>query len=201
MGQGGRPSPLRVALTGGIATGKSQCLTQFARLGAAVIDADQVAREVVTPGSPALENVVTRFGPGMRRADGELDRQALATIVFADRAARLDLEAILHPPVFAAIDAWLRHLAGARVAIADIPLLHETGHEVDFDRVVVAACRPAQQLERLRQRGYSLDEAAARLAAQLPIDEKTRRADYVIDTSGTIEETNRQVGEIEKLLR
>ena len=119
MGQGGRPSPLRVALTGGIATGKSHCLTEFARLGAAVIDADLVARGVVKRGTPALEAVVARFGPAVRRDDGELDRRALATIVFADRTARLDLEAILHPLVFAAIEAWFRHLAGDRLAIAE----------------------------------------------------------------------------------
>jgi dephospho-CoA kinase len=183
---------LRVALTGGIATGKSYCLSQFARLGVPVIDADHIARDVVQAGSPALEAVVRRFGPAVQRPDGELDRPALAHLVFGDAAARAELEAILHPLVYAAIDAWYGGLT-SRFAIADIPLLYETGREIDFACCVVAACRADQQLERMRQRGYSAADATARLSAQLPIAEKARRADYLIDTSGAFEETDRQV--------
>jgi len=197
-------SVLRVALTGGIATGKSYCLSRFAQLGVPVVDADQIARDVVKAGSPAFEAIIKRFGPAVRRTDGELDRHALATVVFSDAAARSDLEAIVHPAVYAAIDAWFESLSPRRprgqrptlVAIADIPLLYETGREVDFDRVVVAACSAAQQMERLVQRGHALAEATARLSAQLPIGEKVRRANYVIDTSGTMEETDRQVDRV-----
>jgi dephospho-CoA kinase len=198
-------SLLRVALTGGIATGKSHCLSRFAKLGLPVIDADVVARRVVEAGSPALQAVVDRFGAGVLQPDGGLNRHALANLVFADRRARADLEAILHPRVYVVIEEWFASLTGERagahgpdrtVGIADIPLLYETNRQADFDRVVVAACRREQQLDRMRQRGYTPAEAAARLAAQLPIEEKMRRADDVIDTSGTMEETDRQIDRV-----
>jgi dephospho-CoA kinase len=193
---------LRVSLTGGIATGKSYCLAKFSQMGVPVIDADQIARDVVRSGSPALEAVVRRFGPSVRRPDGELDRRALADVVFRDAAARADLEAILHPLVYTAINEWFESLVlPLRVfAMADIPLLYETGRERDFQRTVVAACRAEQQLERMRRRGYSAEDAAARLSAQLPIVEKARRADYRIDTSGTFEDTDRQVVQVSEEL-
>ena len=129
---------LRVALTGGIATGKSYCLARFASLGVPVIDADQLARDAVAPGSRALEEVATRFGAAIIRPDGSLDRASLGHIVFNDRAARADLEAIVHPEVYRRISEWLATLPPrTRVAIADIPLLFETVHTHDFDRVVV----------------------------------------------------------------
>ena len=192
---------LRVALTGGIATGKSHCLSQFARLGAAVVDADELARKVVEPDSPGFKLVIARFGREYVRADGTLDRQRLGSLVFADDRARADLEAIVHPAVYAAIEAWFAiHRRG--VAIADIPLLYETGREHDFDRVVVAACSPELQLQRLTARNrLSADEAQRRIAAQMPIDEKRKRADFVIDTSGSFEETNAQVLEVWDRLR
>lgn len=219
--------PLRVALTGGIATGKSSCLSKFASLGVPTIDADVLAREAVRPGTPALGAIVARFGPGMLQPDGQLDRTALGRLVFADAAARRDLEAIVHPPVYAAIQTWFaRNDAGGRIAegvrpgfrqtgqtpslirppasflVADVPLLYETGHAGDFDRVVVAACRPDQQLERLMARaGVSEAEARQRIATQLPIGDKARRADYVIDTSGDMTGTDRQVVEVFERLR
>lgn len=175
---------LRVALTGGIATGKSFCLARFAALGVPVIDADRLSRDVVAAGSPGLAAVVTRFGPSVLQPDGSLDRAALAAIVFGDRAARADLEAIVHPEVYRRISEWFANQpAGVRVAIADIPLLFETGHEHDFDRVIVCACEPFEQLRRLIDRdGLSEADARARLAAQWPISEKCARADYVIRT-------------------
>jgi dephospho-CoA kinase len=186
---------LRVALTGGIATGKSYCLEQFARLGAATIDADQLAREAVRPGTPGLAEVVQRFGTGILLADGALDRPALGRLVFADAAARADLEAIIHPRVYRAIRDWGANLPpGTRVALADIPLLFETGHVHDFDAVVVCACSAAEQLRRLMARdGLTDTEARARLAAQWPIDEKVRRADYTIHTDGSYAETDAQI--------
>jgi dephospho-CoA kinase len=186
---------VRAALTGGIATGKSYCLSQFASLGAAVIDADRLARDAVASGSRALDAIVARFGPSMLRADGTLDRTALARIVFSDRAARADLEAIVHPEVYRRIGEWLATLpSGTRIAIADIPLLFETGHTHDFDRVVVVACEPGEQLRRLMSRdGLTERDARARLDAQWPIAEKESRADYVIRTDGSASDTDTQV--------
>jgi dephospho-CoA kinase len=190
---------MRVALTGGIATGKSACLRRFGQLGAATLDADVVARAVVAPGTPALERIVRRFGESIVGADGALDRHALGQIVFDDVAARRDLEAIVHPAVYDAVERWFRqlegqgppaHSAAVTIGIADIPLLFETSRDADFDAVVVAACRPDQQLARLMTRD-GLDEHGARrrIAAQWPIGEKARRATLVIDTSETMDET------------
>jgi len=193
---------VRVALTGGIATGKSYCLSRFASLGAAVIDADRLARDAVASGSRALDGIVARFGPSMLRADGTLDRSALARIVFSDRAARADLEAIVHPEVYRRIGEWLATLpSGIRIAIADIPLLFETGHTHDFDRVVVVACEPGEQLRRLVSRdGLTEQDARARLDAQWPIAEKEARADYVIRTDGTAADTDAQLRTVYELL-
>ena len=189
---------LRVALTGGIATGKSFCLKRFARLAVPVIDADLIAREVVAPGSAALESIRARFGSSIIAADGNLNRGALAGIVFTDRVARADLESIIHPEVYRRINDWFANQRpGTRFAIADIPLLFETGHEHDFDSVIVCACEPFEQLRRLMERdGLSEDDARARLAAQWPIAEKIARADYVIRTDGTYEATDTLVHDV-----
>ena len=186
---------LQAALTGGIATGKSYCLARFEALGIPTVDADKLARLAVAPGTPGLAAIVERFGTSVLRGDGTLDRSALAEIVFSDRAARADLEAIVHPEVYRRIRAWFAKLPpGTPVGIADIPLLFETGHEHDFDRVIVCACSPEEQLRRLRVRdGLDETEARARLAAQWPIEEKVRRADAVIRTDGSFAETNAQV--------
>jgi dephospho-CoA kinase len=190
---------IRAALTGGIATGKSHCAARFAAKGVPVVDADLLAREVVRPGTPGLAAITRRFGPGVLRADGALDRARLAATVFSDEAGRRDLEAIVHPAVYEAIQGWLRRaeVAGATLAIADIPLLYETQRDRDFDRVIVAACTPETQLARLKGRdGYSDEEARQRIAAQMPIEEKVKRADFVIRTDGTFEDTDRQVDRV-----
>jgi dephospho-CoA kinase len=186
---------LRAALTGGIATGKSFCLARFAGLGVPVIDADALAREAVVRGSPVLAAIVDRFGAGVLLPGGSLDRSAMARIVFAERTARADLEAIVHPEVYRRIREWLANLPPhTSLAIADIPLLLETGHEHEFDRVIVCGCDPAEQIRRIVARdGLSEAEARARLAAQWPIEEKVARADYVIDTGGTSADTERQI--------
>jgi dephospho-CoA kinase len=193
---------LRVGLTGGIATGKSYCLARFAALGAAVVDADRLARDAVAPGSRALEAVTLRFGRAILLPDGSLDRAALGRIVFSDRAARADLEAIVHPEVYRGIGEWFAsRLPATRLAVADIPLLFETGHSHDFDRVIVAACDPHQQLTRLMARDrLSETEARARLNAQWPIEEKVARADHVIRTGGTLADTDAQVRTVYELL-
>ena len=193
---------VRVALTGGIATGKSFCAARFAALGAAVVDADILAREAVEPGSAGLAAVAARFGAAVLLPDGGLDRAALGALVFADRSARADLEAIVHPEVYRRINDWFAaRPTGTRVAIADIPLLYETGHEHDFDQVVVCACAPPEQLRRLMARDrLSLEAARARIAAQWPIDEKVARADHVVWTDRGYEATEQQVREVFLLL-
>ena len=186
---------VRAALTGGIATGKSHCLARFAALGAPTIDADLLAREAVAPGSAGLEAVIARFGSGVVQADGTLDRPALASIVFADRTHRAALEAIIHPEVRRRIREWFVNLPPQTpLAIADIPLLFETGQEHDFDRVIVCACDPAEQLRRIIGRDNLTEEAARqRLAAQWPISEKIARAHYVIRTDGSFADTEGQI--------
>ena len=188
---------LRVGLTGGIATGKWYCLDRFARLGAKTIDADVLARDAVAAGSPGLDAVIMRFGREVVGPDGQLDRPALGRIVFDDAEARRDLEAIVHPVVHAGISRWLASLSdGKTIAIADIPLLFETDRDRDFDAVIVIACTADRQLDRLRERRLSTDEAQRRIAAQMPLEEKTRRADYVIDTSGTFADTDTQINQV-----
>ena len=192
----------RIALTGGIATGKSHVRARFAALGVPTIASDALARDVVRPGTPQLAAVVARFGPGILDGSGALNRRALGAIVFADAAARRDLEAILHPAIRAATDQWFQSLpAGQPFAIADVPLLFEVGRHRDFDAVIVAAAEPGQQLARVMRRdGIGETEARQRLAAQLPIADKVARADYVISTAGTVEETNRQVDALYRTL-
>jgi dephospho-CoA kinase len=193
------PDVRRIGLTGGIATGKSYVRSGFEALGVPTIDADTLAREAVAPGSEGLAAVVKRFGPGVLDPSGALDRRRLAAIVFDDPDARRALEAIVHPFVRAQAAAWFRALDPARhpFAIADIPLLFETGGNRDYHAVIVTACDPEEQVRRVVARDHITEaEARQRIAAQLPIDEKVRRADYVIRTDGTHEETDRQVREI-----
>lgn len=185
----------RVALTGGIATGKSYVRARFEKLGVPTIDSDVLARQAVAPGTAGLAAVVGRFGREILDASGELNRPKLASLVFADPAARRDLEAIIHPAVRQASEAWFRALdPGHPFAIADIPLLYEVNREGDFQAVIVTACHPDTQVKRVMHRD-EISELAARqrLAAQLPIDQKVRRADYVIRTDGAFADTDAQV--------
>lgn len=189
----------RVALTGGIATGKSYVRGRFAGLGVPTIDADRLARDAVAPGTAGLDAVVRRFGSGLLDRSGALDRARLASLVFADAEARRALEAIVHPFVRQAADDWFASLdpRAHAWALADIPLLYEVGRDRDFDAVVVAACAPAAQLRRIAERDHlTEEEARQRIAAQLPIEEKTRRADFVIRTDGTFAETDAAVQEV-----
>jgi dephospho-CoA kinase len=199
-----RTAVRRVALTGGIASGKSYVRARFEALGVPTIDADVLARHTVGPGTAGLAAVVARFGQKVLQADGTLDRQHLARIVFADPEARRALEAIVHPDVRRATDQWFRALDVEKVpyAIADIPLLYEVGRDRDFDAVVVVACDPDTQRRRLMERdGMSDAEARQRISAQLPINQKVSRANYVILTDGTYEETDRQVSRVFERLR
>ncbi len=195
----------RVGLTGGIATGKSYVTRQLGRAGLPTIDADQLARAAVAPGSAGLRAVAARFGDDMLTAGGDLDRARLAEVVFGDDTARADLEAIIHPEVRRRIAEWHAQLADQGYhgpAVADIPLLFETGRAGDFDVVVVVACDPERQRARLIERDrLSPDAANQRLAAQWPIARKVAAADFVVTTDGTFEETDRQVAALVEALR
>jgi dephospho-CoA kinase len=194
---------LKVALTGGIATGKSHVLGEFRQRGVPCLDADVLAHGVTAAGTEATAAIAARFGDGILAPDGSVDRAKLGPIVFGDPSARRELEAIVHPAVYRAVAAGVRAfelIGNDPFAIVDVPLLYETGADKDFDRVVVTACSMQTQLARLRERGMTEDAACQRLAAQWPTDEKAARADFVVNTDGTFEETNAQVEGIYKLL-
>lgn len=186
---------LKVALTGGIATGKSYVLARLRGRGIPAIDADDVVHEALGPHTPTTRAIATQFGNAFLRADGSVNRAALADCVFASPDMRLRLEAIVHPVVYAAIHAWFDSLQRP-AGVASIPLLYETGHARDFDLVVTTVCRPEIQMSRLIQRGLTEHEAQQRLDAQMPAAEKASRGHFVIDTSATMAETDRQVEEL-----
>jgi dephospho-CoA kinase len=183
---------LKVALTGGIATGKSYVLARLRDRGVATIDADDVVHNALGAGTPVSKAVVARFGDAVLNADGSIDRKLLAARVFTDADARAALEAVIHPFVYDAIQRWYSALDAA-LGVASIPLLFETQRQRGFDYVVVTACSPEQQVQRLMERGMTHEEAALRLAAQLPTAEKVNGANYVIDTSGTKAQTDEHV--------
>jgi dephospho-CoA kinase len=195
---------LRVALTGGIASGKSHVLEQFRARGVPVLDADRLAHGLMTAGTEATTAIAARFGDVLT-PDGAVDRAKLGAIVFADEQARRDLEAIVHPGVYRAIAVGLRafeRLGDAPLAIVDVPLLYETGHASEFDRVIVTAASADVQLQRLLARGLSENDAKLRMAAQEAPETKAARADFVIRTDRDVRETDRQVDEIlQALLR
>lgn len=188
----------RVGLTGGIASGKTIVANIFAELGAGIVDTDRVARDVVAPGQPGLEAVREEFGAGVIRASGELDRQALREIVFADPAARETLESLLHPLIRArTLDALERLRTRTPYAVAVVPLLVETGFGELVDRVAVVDCPRSVQLARLMQRdGIRLDQAESMLSAQLDRHSRLAAADDVIDNSGDVESTRRRVQQL-----
>jgi dephospho-CoA kinase len=193
----GRAPYFLVGLTGGIASGKSEVSRQLAALGSEVIDADVLAREVVAPGEPAWQAIVEAFGREMLQPGGALDRKRLGTVVFADAGARRRLEAIVHPAVHACRQARLRALADQGfdgLVVLDTPLLVEVGGVAEVDRLVVVYADRAAQLARLVARdGLHPGEAERRLVSQMPLADKVRLAHYVIDNSGTFEETAAQV--------
>ncbi len=185
-----------LGLTGGIASGKSTVSTMLGALGACVIDADLVAREVVAPGSPGLAEIREHFGDGVLAADGSLDRKALGAIVFADAEKRAALNAIVHPRVFATMLSRVTDALAEKVPliVLDVPLLFESARKYPVDATAVVYVDPATQLARLMARDGS-DEAAARarIEAQMALEEKRKRADHVIDNTGDLEHTRTQV--------
>ena len=190
---------LRVGLTGGIACGKTTVAAMLRELGCTVIDADALAHTLIEPGQPAYEEVIREFGKGIVARDGTIDRAKLGEIVFADAKKRARLNQIVHPRVLLETERLLRELsrpAGPAVGVVEAALMIEAGAAKNFDRLVIAWCRPEQQRERLLARGLSAAQAEQRIAAQTPIEKKRRHATDEIDCSGTLEWTREQVGRL-----
>ncbi|MDQ3803292.1 MAG: dephospho-CoA kinase [Acidobacteriota bacterium] len=196
---------LRVGLTGSIAVGKSHVAELLKGLGCRVVDADEVARRVVEPGTEGLRAVVEEFGEGVLRGDGTLDRARLGALVFADEGKRLRLNAILHPLIMAEQDELLRRWEREDprgVGVVDAALMIESGGYKRFDKLVVVHCRPEAQLERLMRRNQlSREEAERRVASQMPQEEKLRYADFAIDTTGDFADTRRQTEAVYRELK
>lgn len=186
-----------IGLTGGIASGKSLVSAYLRELGAQIIDADEIARRVVQPGGPVLREIVAEFGDAVLNADGTLNRKELGRIVFSDPAKLDRLNRIIHPQILAEIKMLLnkhRKSGSERIAVLDAPLLYEVGGEGLVDEVWVVDVDYPTQLKRLMRRdNLSEEDARRRIAAQIPLDEKVRRADRVIDNRSTPEDTRRQV--------
>jgi dephospho-CoA kinase len=183
-------------LTGGIACGKSTVAGLFESLGTIIIDADQVAREVVMPGEPGLDAIIGEFGHRVLQADGTLDRKGLGTIVFSDEDARLKLNGLLHPLIRDRMEQKKNQALQKNppLLLLDIPLLLESKNQHPVEAIIVVYVPEPVQLARLMNRdNISANDAMNRIKAQLPIEEKAKLADYVIDNSGTIEETRTQV--------
>ena len=180
---------MRVGLTGGIASGKSTVSAILTELGAVVIDADQLAREVVGKGTDGLAQVVEAFGSGILTPEGEMDRPAVGAIVFADEAKRRELEAIIHPLVGARSAEMARAAGPDAVVVHDIPLLVETGQAESFDAVIVVDVPEDLQVQRmLRERGWTEGDSRSRIAAQATRDQRRAAATYVIENTGTLGE-------------
>ncbi|WP_028658748.1 dephospho-CoA kinase [Nocardioides insulae] len=193
---------MRVGLTGGIGAGKSAVASMLAELGAVIVDADRLAREVVAAGTPGLDQVVEAFGPEVLTTEGEMDRAAVGALVFADETKRAQLEGIIHPLVRAR-GAQLEGSAGEEdIVVHDIPLLVETGQADRFDAVLVVDADDRTRVTRLvEHRGMTEDEARARFAAQASRAERLAAATYVLDNSGTLEDLRQQVAEVFDQLR
>jgi dephospho-CoA kinase len=188
---------MNIGLTGGIACGKSTAASILVNLGAILIDADKLAREVVMPGTPALQQIKERFGPEVILPDGTLHRKALGAIIFNEPTARKDLDAITHPQIRLAMWEQMRQAEEAHpdtLVVVDVPLLYESELQGYFQQVMVVYVSEEIQLQRLMERdGLSLDAAQLRLQAQMPIEAKKRLADIVINNSGEIEDTEKQI--------
>jgi dephospho-CoA kinase len=187
----------RVGLTGGVASGKSTVSAMLAELGAVIIDADALAREVVAKGTPGLSAVVEEFGEELLGDDGELDRPAMGRLVFNDAGARKRLEAIIHPLVFERIVQLEEQAAEAAVVVHDIPLLAESGRADTFDAVIVVDAPPDLQVERMTgDRGWTDDDARSRIAAQSSREDRLAIATHVIENTGTREDLRNRVAEV-----
>lgn len=187
---------VRVGLTGGIASGKSTVSATLAELGAVVIDADLIAREVVARGTPGLDAVVAEFGPGVLTPEGDLDRPAMGALVFADPSARKRLEAIIHPLVHQRSAELEAAAPPGSVIVHDIPLLAEVGRGGQFDAVLVVDAPTEEQVTRMvRDRGWTREDAESRIAAQASREDRLAIATHVIDNTGSLDDLRRRVEE------
>lgn len=187
---------VRVGLTGGIASGKSTVSATLAELGAVVIDADLIAREVVARGTPGLDAVVAEFGPGVMTPEGDLDRPAMGALVFADPSARKRLEAIIHPLVHQRSAELEAAAPPGSVIVHDIPLLAEVGRGGQFDAVLVVDAPTEEQVTRMvRDRGWTREDAESRIAAQASREDRLAIATHVIDNTGSLDDLRRRVEE------
>jgi dephospho-CoA kinase len=188
---------IRVGLTGGVASGKSTVATMLEELGAVIIDADALAREVVAKGTPGLEAVVGEFGEELLGADGELDRPAMGRLVFSDELARKRLEGIVHPLVFERIVELEQEAPTDAVVVHDIPLLAEAGRASEFDHVIVVdAPAEVQVVRMIAERGWTEEDARSRIAAQASREARREIATQVIENTGTREDLRRRVAEV-----
>jgi dephospho-CoA kinase len=190
-----------IALTGGIGMGKTAAENWLRERGVPVVDTDLVARQVVEPGQPALDEIQRVFGPEVIGADGQMRREEVARRVFADPGARQQLEAITHPRIH---ERWRTQVAawraeGRPLAVVAIPLLYEAGVEAEFDAVICVACTAQTQQQRLRERGWSADQIHQRIAAQWPVEKKMARADYVVWSEGDLDLLGAQLERIPRL--
>jgi dephospho-CoA kinase len=195
---------LRVGLTGGLATGKSYVGALLASWGCHLLKADELGHRLLLKGEPCYTASVERFGVAILRADGEIDRAALGAIVFSDPLALEDLNSIVHPAVFQYEKDWMDSIEAAEpsaIAVVEAAILIETGNYKSFDKLIVTWCPESQQIERAVARGATESDARRRLQRQMPVDEKRAFADYIIDTSGTLRETDEQTRRLfEKLV-
>jgi dephospho-CoA kinase len=194
---------LLVGLTGGIGSGKSTVSRMLEQRGAVVLDADALARDAVAPGTPGHDRVVERFGANILAPGGAIDREALASVVFSDAAARRDLEAIVHPEVRRMFAEQCEAYQGTeQIVVFSAPLLVETGMHTAFDVLIVVSASVETQVERLmRDRAMREEQVRARIDAQLPLEDKAAAADILLDNEGTLEDLEGQVDRIWSDLR
>ncbi|MBO0719193.1 MAG: dephospho-CoA kinase [Blastocatellia bacterium] len=196
---------LKVGLTGGIATGKSNVLSLLLELGCQAMDADKVAHQAIEPDQPAYAEIVDSFGKEILDPAGRIDRARLGAIVFNDQSQRVKLNSIVHPRVFAAQERWFAEVEAkdpGAIAVVDAALMIETGSYRRYDKLIVVYCRPELQLQRLMARNnLTLEDAVARISAQMPSSEKLKYADFAVDTSNGFEDTRSQVESLYSELR
>lgn len=195
---------LRVGLTGGIASGKTAVAAMLRKRGYAVLDADSLGHEMMHPGQTAYDDIVREFGRDVLAPDLSVDRAKLGAIIFADAEKRASLNRILHPRVLDAVQRWFASLDradGPAFAFVEAALLVEAGYRSILDRLVVCWSKPEQQIERLIARGLTTSQARQRVAAQMPVEEKRRAADDLIDCSGSAEDTEKQVETLVETLK
>jgi dephospho-CoA kinase len=196
---------IRAGLTGGMACGKSFVAKTLQDLGCHVVRADELGHRVLLPGGAAYQPVVDRFGPEILGADKHIDRKKLAAVVFGSAELLAELSSIVHPAVFALEDEFLSEAEQRDphgVGVVEAAILIETGSHRRFDKLIVVACKPEQQIQRAVERdGCTVEQARARLGRQLPVEEKLRYADYVIDSSGTMQQTAEQTKAVYESLR